>query len=146
MHLLQVDNSQPFSLFECVSHWAMTFSISTLTLHWLYAFLKNSRPKSQWDISQLIPFQPAFVKKGTAVLSLHVITVLQLSGSGGWMEGWVNENKEAAGSCCDVWLAISLSIWSLNFPPSGIRPNRIQHIIGRCCEKLILVSLSNSSA
>ncbi len=63
------------------------------------------------------------------------------SGSGGWMEGWVNENKVAAGICCDVWLAISLGIWSLNFTPSGIRPNRIQHTIGRLLWKHIRVSL-----
>jgi len=36
----------------------MTLSISTLTLQCLSAFVKNSRPKSQWDISQFIPFQP----------------------------------------------------------------------------------------
>lgn len=141
MHLLQVDIPQPSWLFECISHWAMAFPISTLTLQCLYAFLKKSRPKSQWDISQLIPFQPAFQKKETAVLSLHVIAMLHLSGSGGRMDGWLNENKEAAGRCYDAWLPISLGIRSLNFPPSGIRPNRFQHIIGRCCIKSYLYHL-----
>lgn len=127
-------------------HWAMAFPLSTLTLQCLYAFLKKSRPKSQWDISQLIPFQLAFQKKETAVLSLHVIAMLHLSGSGGRMDGWLNENKEAAGRCYDAWIPISLSIRSLNFPQSGIRPNWFQHIIGRCfIKKNIFVSLNSSA-
>lgn len=140
MHL-QVDNPQPSWLFECISNWAMTLSISTLTLQCLYAFLKNSKPKSQRDISQFIPFQPAFQKKETAV-PLHVLAMLHISGSGGrmngWMDGWVNENKEAARSY-DLWLPFSLGIWSLNFSHSGIKPNWFQHIIGRCSIKIIFL-------
>lgn len=135
MHL-QVDNPQTSWLFECISHWAMTLSISTLTLQCIYAFLKNSRPKSQWDMSQFIPYQPAFHKKETAV-PLHVMAMLHIPGSGGRMDGWVNENNEAAGRCYDVWLPFSLGIWSHYCSHSGIEPDWFQHIIVRCSIKII---------